>query len=242
MRAFAACLLVLSGCSQVLGYDDVSFDETGGASGSGGAASGGSASGGAPTGGAPSGGSQSGGGAPTGGASGGGGSPSGGASSGGAGSGGTSTTDPYEQARQLCIDYMNQLRATKGLPPYQRWTSAEACVDLQATDDEQTGTPHGAWSAKKFSCNGYGSGQNECLGGGAAGIKGCLDMMWAEKDQPGCAGCDACTGPGGCANCDFYGSQTGDVCGHYVNMRATWFSMAACGFSSAGGWAAINFQ
>ncbi|MBK9000746.1 MAG: hypothetical protein IPM35_33915 [Myxococcales bacterium] len=28
----------------------------------------------------------------------------------------------------------------------------------------------------------------------------------------------------------------------YVNMRATWFSMAACGFSSAGGWAAINFQ
>jgi hypothetical protein len=66
--------------------------------------------------------------------------------------------------------------------------------------------------------------------------------MWAEKDLPGCAGCDACTGSGGCDNCDFYGTQTGDVCGHYVNMSSKWFTMAACGFSSAGGWAAINFQ
>lgn len=242
MRARALSLVAASGallfgCSQVLGYDDVGFGESGGSYGSGGSPSGGAPSGGgaAGSGGASSGGAGSGGTSS-------GGSSSGGAASGGAGSGGTSTTDPHEQARQTCVNKINALRATKGLPPYQRWTSAEACVDLQATDDEQTGTPHGAWSSKKFACNGYGSGQNECLGGGAAGIEGCLDMMWAEKDQPGCAGCDACTGPGGCANCDFYGTQTGDVCGHYVNMRATWFSMAACGFSSAGGWAAINFQ
>jgi hypothetical protein len=83
--------------------------------------------------------------------------------------------------------------------------------------------------------------QNECQGSGASGIVACLDMMWAEKDQPGCAGCDLCTWPIDCPNCDFYGDKTGDACGHYVNMRATWTDMAACGFSP-NGWAAINFQ
>jgi hypothetical protein len=227
-----ALLFGVAGCSSLLGYDDISFEEptaSGGAylGGAGGTSNGGTNAGGTSNGGTNAGGTSN-----------------GGTSNGGTSNGGTggSSTDPYAAARQLCVDHINELRATKGLPPYQRWTSAESCVDLQVTDDEKNNAPHGAWKSKKFPCNGYGSGQNECLGGGAAGIVGCLDMMWAEKDQPGCSGCDACTSPGGCANCDFYGSQTGNVCGHYVNMRATYFSMAACGFSSAGGWAAINFQ
>jgi hypothetical protein len=221
-----ACLLAALGCEALLGYDDVTFDAggsaaggsaTGGASGAGGSATGGSATGGSAAGGA----------------SGAGGSADGGSSG---------SADPFEQARQTCIDHINQLRASIGLPAYTRWTSAETCVDQQATDDEQTGLAHNAWKTKKFACDGYGAAQNECLGGGATGIVGCLNMMWAEKDLPGCAGCDACTGSGGCDNCDFYGTQTGDVCGHYVNMSAKWFSMAACGFSTQGGWAAINFQ
>jgi hypothetical protein len=69
-------------------------------------------------------------------------------------------------------------------------------------------------------------------------------MMWAEKDLAGCAGCDACADgyDPNCPNCDFYGDQTGDVCGHYVNLSANYFSEAACGFSSGGGWAAIDFH
>ena len=198
-------LPALLSCSNVLGYDNLSFEDAG-PSGTGGASTGGASTG--------------------------------GASTGGASSGGTTGGDPFAAQRQACVDTINQLRATKSLQPLQRWTDGENCADLQATDDNKTGKAHGAWSSKKFGCDG-GSGQNECLGGG---ITGCLNSMWNEKDKAGCAGCDQCTGPGGCTGCDFYGSQTGDVCGHYVNMSAKWFTKVACGFSSAGNWAVQNYK
>ncbi len=146
--------------------------------------------------------------------------------------------DPYAAARTACINKINELRATKSLPAYGQWTSGETCADEQATSDEQADDPHGAFGM----CSE--SGQNECLGAGVAGIESCLESMWAEKDQPGCAGCDACNAAydPSCPNCDFYGMQTGDVCGHYVNMSALYFSEAACGFSSLGGWDVINFR
>lgn len=148
--------------------------------------------------------------------------------------------DPLEAARQECIDKINALRASKGWPPYARWKEAEACADQQATWDEMNNKPHGAWGMGLFpSCNG--NGQNECLGQGVSGISGCLDQMWAEKDQAGCSGCDACNSQytPNCPNCDFNGAT---VCGHYVNMSALYFSKAACGFSALGGWDVINFQ
>jgi hypothetical protein len=152
-----------------------------------------------------------------------------------------STTDPFEQYRQECIDKINALRATKGLAPYQRWKSAESCVDQQAQHDATTGKAHDAWSTGNPSCGG--NGQNECPGWGASAISGCLDSMWNEKNQAGCSGCDACATfdifGGNCPNCTFNGST---VCGHYVNMSSKTFTMAACGFSTTGGWAAINFQ
>jgi hypothetical protein len=243
VRIGAASAALLVGCGSVLDYDQVRFESDAGPSAHGGSAgSGGTGGGGATDG---SGGATGGSGGATGGsggATGGSGGATGGSSGAGATGGSGGTTDPYEQARQTCVDHINSLRATKGLAPYQRWASAEECADLQATDDEQTGTPHGAWSSRKFACDGYGSAQNECLGGGPSGIVSCLNMMWAEKDQPGCAGCDTCTTPGGCADCDFYGSQTGDVCGHYVNMSSKSYSMVVCGFSSLGGWSVQNFR
>jgi hypothetical protein len=154
-----------------------------------------------------------------------------------------SSTDPYAAARETCIAEINRLRATRSLPAYSRWSSAEMCVDQQASADESSGMAHGAWRGGAFpECNG--SGQNECLGGGAAGIVGCLDSMWGEREQAGCSGCDACADAydPSCPNCDFYGTTTGDVCGHYVNMSALYFTEAACGFSAGGGWAAINFH
>jgi len=146
-----------------------------------------------------------------------------------------------DQARIICIDKINQLRATENLPPYTRWMSAEACVDQEATKDEQTMMPHGAWISGAYPCNG--NAQNECLGQGVAGIAQCLQQMWDERLQSNCTGCDACRGAytPNCPNCDYYGMQ-GPECGHYVNMSALWLSQAACGFSSLGGWDAINFQ
>ncbi|MFO0564176.1 MAG: hypothetical protein U0263_00865 [Polyangiaceae bacterium] len=219
MRATICFALVASAFGLGCSSSDGGGNATGGAAGTGSTAAGG-------VGGSSAGGSSGGG---TGGA------PSGGSS--GTGAGGSSA-DPLEAARQACVDKINQLRATKGLSPYQRWTEKEACADQQSTSDEQSGNAHG-----KFGQCSEG-GQNECLGSGSAGIEGCLESMWGEKDQAGCSGCDACAGAytPNCANCDFYGDQTGDVCGHYVNMSAKYFTKVACGFSSLGGWATIDFQ
>ena len=153
-----------------------------------------------------------------------------------------SGTDPHEAAREACVAKINALRIPKGLPALARWKEVETCVDQEATEDEMTGKAHGAWGSGKYTCNG--SGQNECLGAGVGGIEGCLDSMWGEKDQAGCSGCDACADAynPSCPSCDFYGKNTGMVCGHYINMSAKYFTKVACGFSSLGGWDAINFQ
>jgi hypothetical protein len=155
----------------------------------------------------------------------------------------TPSTDPYESARQACVDEINRLRGTVGLPPLARWRGVEGCMDAQANADQMSGTPHGAWSSRRFpECNG--NGQNECLGAGASGVVSCLNSMWDERLQAGCSGCDACRDAydPSCPNCDFYGRTTGDVCGHYVNMSALYFSEVACGFSTTGGWVTINFR
>jgi hypothetical protein len=147
----------------------------------------------------------------------------------------TSTTggggdDEYAAQRQACVDKINALRATEGLPAYGRWGDAEMCSDGQATSDEQSGTPHGSFP----SCGE--SAQNECLGHGPDGIEQCLDQMWAEKDLPECSGCILCHEGGDCPNCVF------QSCGHYVNMSALYFSEVACGFSDLGGWDVQNFR
>ncbi|PCC69748.1 Cysteine-rich secretory protein family protein [Nannocystis exedens] len=135
----------------------------------------------------------------------------------------TSTTgdpgDPYEQARQLCVDIINMYRGTLGLPPYQRWTDAESCSDAEAAADGQSGTPHGAFGM----CGEF--AQNECPGWPSPAersLPGCLEQMWAE-------------GPGE----DF------QMHGHYLNMSSEQYTMVACGFADVGGgnlWMVQNFK
>jgi hypothetical protein len=212
MRSCAAVLVVLAaGCSSVLGYDEVSFGDAGssvgGANASGGAATGGSATGGT-SGGATGGTTATGGATATGGTT---------ATGGATGSGGGSS-DPLESYRVKCFEQINAYRATLSLPPYQRWTSAEACTDGEAKSDSETGKAHGAFPA----CGE--SAQNECPGYPSldATVTTCLAQMWAE-------------GPGA----DFQKH------GHYLNMSSTQYSKVACGFyQTAGGpvWAIQNFQ
>jgi len=160
---------------------------------------------------------------------------SGGSAQGGSGG---DPSDPFAMEREACFNKVNALRATKGLPPYARWTAAESCSDDEASKDAASGQAHGAFGQ----CGEM--GQNECPGWGASSVEACLESMWAEKDQSGCQGCDACADQysPNCPGCDFYGSSTGQVCGHYVNMSAKYLSKVACGFSSQGGWIVINFQ
>lgn len=103
-------------------------------------------------------------------------------------------------AAQLCVDTINAYRATLGLAPYARWTSAEACSDGEAQSDSQTGKAHGAFGR----CGEW--AQNECPGwSGPPGamITSCLKMMWAE-------------GPGGGHYENMRGKYKRAACGFYV--------------------------
>jgi hypothetical protein len=116
------------------------------------------------------------------------------------GSGGGSSAG----AEQLCVDTINQYRATLGLAPYERWTGAETCADSQSQSDSMTGLAHGAFGQ----CGEL--AQNECPGWPPPAdkmITGCLDAMWKE-------------GPG-----DFNAGH-----GHYINMSSNRYTLVACGF------------
>jgi hypothetical protein len=122
-------------------------------------------------------------------------------------------------AASLCVATINMYRATLDLPPYARWTEAEACSSQEAQSDSMTGQPHGAFGQ----CGE--SAQNECPGWPAPPegmIEDCLALMWAE-------------GPGE----DFQQH------GHYINMSSTSYTKVACGFFTTPQgdvWAVQNFQ
>ena len=133
------------------------------------------------------------------------------------GSGGSSA-DPFDQARQRCLERINQFRATEGKPPYERWSAIESCTDGEARKDSMSGKAHDAFpecgEAAQNECPGYKS-LDDTLGR-------CLDQMWAE-------------GPGA----DFQKH------GHYLNMSSTRHSRVACGFyqtPSGSVWAIQNFE
>jgi hypothetical protein len=84
---------------------------------------------------------------------------------------------PSETARELCVDTINQYRATVGSPPLTEWVDIEGCVDNQARQDGQANSPHSAFGQ----CGE--NAQDECPGWPAPPenmIQDCLAMMWAE--------------------------------------------------------------
>jgi len=79
----------------------------------------------------------------------------GGSSAGGAaGTGGGDSSN----VAQLCVDIINQHRASIGRPALTRWGSAESCSDGEASSDSKTHIPHGAFGK----CDEW--AQNECPG------------------------------------------------------------------------------
>ncbi|WP_437711595.1 CAP domain-containing protein [Sorangium sp. So ce448] len=136
-----------------------------------------------------------------------------GSGSGAGGSGGATG------AAQLCVDTINQHRATLGLPPLARWVEAESCSDEEAESDGNTGEFHGAFGLCKENA------QNECPGWDGppdSMIVPCLQLMWDE-------------GPGE----DF------EKHGHYINMSSTRYTKVACGFHTfpdGSVWSVQNFK
>jgi hypothetical protein len=125
---------------------------------------------------------------------------------------------PYQEMRELCVQRINEYRATEGKPPYKRWRSGEECADEEARLDSESGVAHGAFPM----CGER--AQNECPGWPSVEdtVQGCLDMMWAE-------------GPG----------EPFSEHGHYLNMSSTQYTEVACGFhvtSSGSVWAVQNFR
>ncbi|MEZ4295619.1 MAG: hypothetical protein R3B70_11635 [Polyangiaceae bacterium] len=127
--------------------------------------------------------------------------------------------NPYDEAAELCVDAINDHRASVGLAPYSRWLDAEDCSNGQAKSDAATGAAHGAFGT----CGE--SAQNECPGWAGppeAMIGDCLSLMWSE-------------GPGD----DF------TTHGHYINMTSTAYTTVSCGFfvtESGAVWSVQNFK
>ena len=138
---------------------------------------------------------------------------------GGGGSGASGNSgDALAAERQACVDRINAFRATLDLPPLQRWTAEESCVDAQAKSDSQSGDAHGAFG----DC--HEGAQNECPSWGSIEqtIQDCLQDMWDE-------------GPG-----EPYSEH-----GHFLNMSSTDYTQVACGFYETPDgevWAIQNFR
>jgi hypothetical protein len=126
---------------------------------------------------------------------------------------------PDSSAAQLCVDTINQYRATLGLPAYTRWNAEESCAGTEAQKDSASGVAHSAFP----SCGE--SAQDECPGWPgppSTMITSCLAMMWAE-------------GPG----------PFDDGHGHYDNMSNSSYTQVACGFyvlADGSVWATQDFK
>jgi len=146
--------------------------------------------------------------------------PSCGSSHDGTSSGGGDDSGPGDSsAAQLCVDTINQYRATLGLPAYTRWTSEESCAAGEAQKDSVSMVAHSAFP----SCGE--SAQDECPGWPgppSSMITGCLAQMWAEGPGPFSQGH-----------------------GHYDNMSNSSYTQVACGFyvlADGSVWATQDFK
>jgi hypothetical protein len=86
---------------------------------------------------------------------------------------GSGSSDPAQQ----CVEIINGLRFTVGLPPLARWTENEACADAQVEADRLAGTAHAHFQQCSELM------QTECTG--FPSIAACLQAMWDEGPGDG---------------------------------------------------------
>jgi hypothetical protein len=187
-----------------------------------------------------------------------------GASAGAGGKASTSTgtagkldtgTDDLEEVRQLCVDTINQYRATESLAPLNRASAAiEACSDQGAASDGKSQVAHesarngwtefpgcsqykgwggtGKLQGGQNACPNWPVGGNVRWGGFATlgdAISNCLEQMWNEKTTFLATGKTR-------EQCQADMSATGCFMtnGHYLNMSNTGYKTVSCGFANLG--------
>jgi hypothetical protein len=109
-------------------------------------------------------------------------------------------------AAQLCVDTINQYRATVSAAPLARWQDAEPCASSQAKSDSETGKFHGAFTL----CGEH--AQDECPGWSGSYeqvVKDCLAAMWGEG--PGGGHYENMKGGSSRVACGFFRTRTGAV-------------------------------
>ncbi len=127
-----------------------------------------------------------------------------------------------QDVQQLCVDLINQKRATLGLPALARWRDGEALATSEVHSDAKEGVPHAAY---RRSTRRETSAQNECQNSDARPapmINVCINDMWNEGPETG----------------------DGQNHGHYLNMTSPLYAKVACGFATAPNgtlWSAQNF-
>jgi hypothetical protein len=148
----------------------------------------------------------------------------------GSGGAGGSTTGPLGDVnalRQVCVDTINQYRATvSGAKPLVlAAASVETCSDAGAASDAKAGVAHGSAGkcpgmAAQDTCPGWNPNQ---YGGAAGALKACLQSMWNEGVPPG--GRDKCIS-------DYFAGNTACFLkyGHYLNMSDPGNGTVSCGF------------
>jgi len=131
------------------------------------------------------------------------------------------STNVVASPEQDCVDKINELRATIGLYPLQRWNDAESCVTRTIQVDVDSGQYH--YSIRNGDNCGAGA-QNVCAGSAYSSISDLINKCpldhWRESEDEGMP-------------------QT-----HYQNLASTSATHVACGFykkSDGSIWSNMNF-
>ncbi len=121
----------------------------------------------------------------------------------------------------VCVQTVNEYRATLALAKLAAWTDSAACFSRQAAADVAAGKGHANFGMCKESaqntCPGWFA--DEAVGGPQAAMKRCIEAMWNE-------------GPG-----TDYAKH-----GHYLNMTNAKYTKVGCGFHIDSGSAWINMD
>lgn len=152
------------------------------------------------------------------------------------GTSGGNPDDDLNEVRQVCLDTINEYRATLDLEPLVRATpEQEMCSDEGARMDGESMRAHGSAGMCQLGSQNTCPGYPVSFGGGtlAGVLKRCLQQMWDEGEPAeGRAACMA----------DISGCFQRH--GHYLNMSEPNATAVGCGFYDMGGdtwWMNQNF-
>ena len=121
----------------------------------------------------------------------------------------------WEAEQQLCVDYLNDLRASVDEPPLERSAELETCATKAAIEDSRTGEPHGHF-IRTAGCGYTAYAENEVPGWSLSMhgsvedvIRVSADAMFAEG--PGGGHYDNITGGYTRVGCGIYVTEADDV-------------------------------